>query len=79
MVIHYKNPRKHKRTICGHDSSINGRTYSNVTSRLDMVNCQACLNAIRGNKLIREMIKKGYINSEQKRAINSVSRRGVKE
>jgi hypothetical protein len=61
MTVHYKNPKRPKRTICGHDSTILGRTYSNVTVRLDKVSCRGCLNAIRGNKLIKEMIKKGDI------------------
>ena len=55
MTIHYKNPRRPKRTICGHDCTTSGRTYSNVTKRLYKVNCQACLNAIRNNKSMRKI------------------------
>lgn len=54
MTTHYRNPRRPKMTICGHDCTISGRTYSNVTNRLNNVNCQGCLNAIMSNKLMRE-------------------------
>lgn len=56
--MHYKNPRNPKRTICGHDATIPGRTYSNVTSKLDSVTCSACRNAIKNSKRFKEMINK---------------------
>ncbi len=55
MKIHFKNPRRLKRTMCGHDCTISGRTYSNITNRLHKVDCKACLKAIMNNKLTREI------------------------
>ena len=63
MTIHYKNPRRPKMTICGHDCTISGRTYSNITNKLYQVNCKACLNAIRNNKLMIERYSEEYIDA----------------
>lgn len=56
-IVHFKNPRT-KKTLCGHNYSISGRTYSSVTSNLDEVTCKACLNTVGCSKWIKEMIDK---------------------
>lgn len=56
-VVHFKNPRT-KKTMCGHDYTIPGRTYSNITSSLGDVTCNGCKTAINNSKWIKEMIRK---------------------
>lgn len=55
-IVHFKNPTT-KKTMCGHNCTIR-RAYSNVTSNLDEVTCNACLNTIDCSKWIKEMIDK---------------------
>ncbi len=52
IIIHYTNPNKPDHTICGHDSTILGRTYSNITTDIKDVTCSACQNAIKLRKYI---------------------------
>lgn len=50
FVVHFKNPKRNNRTICGHDYTIPGRTYANITTRVNDVTCKACLNRINERK-----------------------------
>jgi hypothetical protein len=44
---HYKNPHKPGHTICGHDYTIPGRTFSHVTEVAKDVTCAGCKNAVK--------------------------------
>lgn len=56
VIVHYKNPRKKNRTMCGHDYTVPGRTYSNITSNIDDVTCVACL-AVKKRKWFKKMVE----------------------
>lgn len=56
--IHYKAPRNPNRTACGHDSTIPGRTFANVTTDKTKVTCAGCNDNIKKDKNINKRRKK---------------------
>ncbi len=54
-VVHFKNSRT-KKTICGHNYEIPGRTYSNITCEADNVTCKACKNAMKKCRWLKEIV-----------------------
>ena len=66
IKIHYTNPNKPGRTICGHNSTIPGRTYSNITTDINKVNCRACQNAIKLRKYLKHTSKSSVPEIAQK-------------
>lgn len=59
-----------------HDCTISGRAYSNVTNKLDKVNCKACLNAIMNNKLIRERYIETVLGESRIPYLKNILRQG---
>lgn len=54
-IIHFKNPNRNNMTKCGHDYTISGRTYSNVTTDINNVTCGTCISNINhtNNNVVR--------------------------
>lgn len=50
MVVHYRNPRKPTKTICGKSIETSPMISRNITSDDSKVTCVGCLDAIQGRK-----------------------------